>query len=177
MILFFVPAFAAESPCDKAKAAWKDVTAYRGTYRAITSHEGKVKETIMVYTFQKPGKIRMDIQKPRKGAVLLYNPEVSPKVRIRPFPKLSSLVLDYDLTHKRVSSDAGGTIDKSDLGHKIDDVCGGPDDKKKRLTFGGPNGLLNKVEFLDDKGQVKGLIEINGLEIDPALGKTAFTDF
>ncbi len=174
--IFAFPTYAAEDPCAKARAAWSKVNAYSCTYRAVTTHEGKMKESLMTYIFQKPDKVRMDIKKPRNGAVLIYNPEVSEEVRIRPFTSFKSMVMKYPLTHKRVSSGEGGTIDKSDLGHRIEAVCAEFPSKSKKVLFY-PNGLLKKLEELNGEGKVTQTFEWTDLKIDPEIPSTTFTDF
>jgi len=164
----------AETSCAKVKEVWKNVDSYRCTYRALTLYEGKVKESLMTYSYQKPGKIRMDIQKPRKGVVLIYNPEVSGKVRVRPFPSFKSLVMNYDLTDKKVSSGSGGTLDRSDLGHRMESVCANPD--SRRISFD-KSGLLNKVEELDSDGKILESFEWINLEINPPMDPAVFKDF
>lgn len=183
------PNLQADSFCARAENAWKTVKAYDCTYRAVTFHEGKKDESVMRYSWTRPGKIRMDIEKPRRGAVLLYNPELSDKVRVRPFPKLGKMVLNYALTHPRVSSGGGGTVDQSDLGHRtqalVKLIQGDPfavrfdgdaatvpdiDDGKavlRRFTLGG-DGLLRKIEVLDPKGQVLEVFEWTDLRKNPA---------
>lgn len=175
-LLFFTGLAGAETPCEKAAAAWRSVNSYRCTYRAVTEHEGKVKVSMMVYSFQKPGKVRMDIAKPRKGAVLIYNPEVSEKVKVRPFPGVKSFALSYALTDKKVSSGSGGTIDRSDLGHKIETVCAEPQAPGRRVTFD-KSGFLNRVEELDSNGRTLESFEWKDLEINPELPEKTFTDF
>lgn len=130
----------------------------------------------MTYTYQKPGKIRMDIAKPRKGAALIYNPEVSDKVRVRPFPSFKSLVMTYSLTDKKISSGSGGTIDRSDLGHKMDAICAEPQEKNRRISFG-KSGFLNKVEELDSGGKFLESFEWLNLEINPPIAPGIFKEF
>ncbi|OGR94260.1 MAG: hypothetical protein A2902_05785 [Elusimicrobia bacterium RIFCSPLOWO2_01_FULL_64_13] len=124
LFLWVSPSRADDPVCSALKDAWAKVRTYRCSYRALTSHEGKVKETRMVYAFAKPGKVRMDISLPSRGAVLLYDPEDSPKVRVRPFPSLPFFILKYGLDHPRVSTDSGGTVDRSDLGSRMESLCG-----------------------------------------------------
>lgn len=151
----------------------------------------------MIYSFQKPGKIRMDIKKPSKGAALIYNPEISPKVQVRPFPKISRFVLHYNLTDKRVSSDSGGTIDRSDIGHRIEVFCGklGKSDSKPKETGGEisvdfraerggterwtfeKDGLLKKIESFDDGGALTEIFEWNELKINQPLNPELFKKF
>ncbi len=166
----------AENPCTKFKAAWEKIQSYQCTYRALTSHEGKVKETVMRYSYRKPGKIRMDIQKPQKGAALLYDPGISPKVKVRPFPRLARLILNYNLTDKRVSSDSGGTIDRSDLGHRMEEICRDPENKKRKLVLDRA-GFLRIAEFFDAQGNRVESFEWQDLIVDPTLPKDLFQKF
>ena len=166
----------AEDVCDALSKNWAKVQTYRCTYRAITSHEGKIKETVMVYTYEKPGKVRMDIRKPQKGAVLVYNPEKSEKVKVRPFPRLKFMVLDYNLTDKRVSSDSGGTVDRSDLGTRTSGACADMNNKNRRYSFD-ENGLIRKSETLDSKGKVVEIFEWTDLKTNLDLPADTFTDF
>ncbi len=176
-IVFLLPALLrALDPCAKAKNAWITVSAYQCTYRAVTSHEGKQTESRMKYTWQKPGKIRMDIQEPQDGAVLIYNPQVSPKVKVRPFPKLRGFVLKYNLTDKRVSSDSGGTIDRSDLGHRIAEVCK-EFEKPDQKVFFDDNGLLSRIEKTDAKGAIVEIFEWRELLINPQVSEELFKKF
>lgn len=191
---------AASDPCARLSAAWKEVRSYQCTYRAVTLYDGKTKETLMKYSYAKPGKIRMDIEKPRKGAVLIYNPEVSPKVRVRPFPKASFAVLSYPLNHPRVTSGDGGTVDKSDLGHRGEAFCAqwkaaaesdrktrGPSEfelvlhgkdgtVRKRFHLDG-RGLIDRIEVLDGRGRTTETFEWTDLRVNPDLPPDLFRKF
>lgn len=193
------------SPCHaqdlsrKLLNAWNNVHSYQCTYKASTLHDGKITETIMRYTFQKPNKIRMDIEKPQKGAVLIYNPEISEKVRVRPFPSLPFFVLHYNLTDKTVSSDSGGTIDRSDLGHRLEvlgkeleqdgvkfsfseqdgwmmDVLQKDTSSYRRYVIGKQN-LLTKVELLDSASKVLETFEWIDIQVNPSLDLQIFRKF
>ncbi len=175
-------------------ARWKKVQSYQCIYSAQTFHEGKSTQTRMRYFFQSPNKIRMEIEKPKKGAVLIYNPEISKKVRIRPFRKTPFLVLNYNLTDKRVSSDSGGTIDRSDLGHRIESLCdsfgaGDRMEKNEMLLRSEENGkkinrrytfadqFLRKIEVMDERGRLIELFEWENLEVNPNLNSKLFENF
>ncbi len=175
-VLLLPASLRADDVCSKSKKAWESVESYQCTYRAVTDHEGKKTESLMKYTYQKPGKIRMDIEKPRKGAVLIYNPEVSDKVKVRPYKSFGGMVLSFPLTSKRVSSDSGGTIDKSDLGHRMAEICGEKRDANEKTVFD-ENGFLRKIERRDTKGNIVESFEWKDLKINPALPANAFTDF
>lgn len=158
----------------------------------------------MRYSFQKPNKVRMDIEKPSKGAILIYNPDVSEKVKVMPFPKLPFFVLNYGLTDRRVSSDSGGTIDKSDLGNRIESFCRDLEKQRdspfnvftvtaplqeiilseiqngkkfsRKFTFG-ENNLLSKIEVLNEEGEILETFEWNNLNINLSFDPQFFTKF
>ena len=109
--------------CESLMSRYKEVRSYQCTYQAKTYYEGKQTETLMRYSYLSPNKIRMDIEKPKKGAVLIYNPGISNLVKVRPFPKLKFFVLNYALNDKKVSSDSGGTVDRSGLIHRAETIC------------------------------------------------------
>ena len=150
--------------------------------------------TEMRYTFQKPWRIRMDISKPRKGAVLIYNPDLSPKVRVRPFPSMNFMVMNYDLTDKKVSSDSGGTIDQSHLGERIERWCKGYRDSFERsagsetmtwiengsvykLTLSPQTRLPVKLEITGGNAKRSELFEWSEMEINPKLPADYFAKF
>ena len=95
---------------------------------------------------------------------------------MRPFSKLRFLVLDYDLTDKRVSSGSGGTIDRSDLGTRIEAVCAGPSNPNQKLTFDDA-GFLRKIETYDQKGNLLELFEWQDLKINQKFPNELFTKF
>jgi hypothetical protein len=160
----------------------------------------------MRYSFEQPQKIRMDIEKPSKGAVLLYNTEVTAKVRVRPFPKMRFFVLEYPLAHKRVSSDSGGTVDRSDLQSRVEALCGKiealtskerqqvqsdaalvkdgvfsvslPEDGGvRRWVFNAKSFLLERIEVLGPAGEVKERFTWEGLKVNPEFSKNFFKEF
>ena len=184
--------------CEKLRAVWGSVENYRCTYDAKTFHEGKFSENVMEYLFKKPGKIRMNIRRPRPGAVLIYNPQKSALVQVRPFPSLKFLVLKFKLTDPKVSADGGGTVDQSDLGHRTETLCtlienGGAlysEDEKvvtipvqengkprlKKFTLNGEN-LIAKIELTDLQGKVLESFSWDNLVVNGKIDDASFTEF
>jgi hypothetical protein len=187
----------AQEICEALMKAWDTVQNYQCTYQAKTFQEGKETQTLMRYSYQRPNKIRMDIQKPKQGAVLLYNPEVLEKVRVRPSPSLPFFILKYPLTHKRVSSDSGGTIDRSDLGSRIALLC--EDIKKysyqveknqlgmtltlemglnaKRKYYIGHHHFIYKIEVFNGQGKIQESFEWKDLKLNESLDSELFIKF
>lgn len=148
---------------------WKEVRSYQCAYQAKTFYEGKQTESLMRYSYLSPNKIRMDIEKPKKGAVLIYNPEVSNLVKVRPFPKLKFFVLNYALNDKKVSSDSGGTVDRSDLNHRAETIC---QLLQKRINKGSRDSLL--ILSTDQQGLKK--ISFDNLENGKLIKRSVTLD-
>lgn len=209
--LFFGMLFLAASPlcaemspqevCAKVQEAWGKTRSYQCGYRAVTRYEGKKTETKMRYSYEKPGKVRMDIESPKKGALVIYNPEILDKVRVRPFPSIKSMVMTYELSHKRVTSDSGRTIAQSHLGEKVDDLCEALSKEKDvtlKLSDGSDkevmvkkqdegktrirryvldeNWMIRKIETANEQGEVLNLLEWTDLKVNPELPGNLFTE-
>ena len=170
---------------------------YQCVYRA--SHEKG--DTVLLYSYEKPGKIRMDIEKPKKGAVLIYNPAQSNKVRVRPFPATPFINFNFNLNDDKVKSKSGGTVDRSDLGSRLESFCaelssagknaqvvyydggrpqgvvisGGPKDRVKVFSFG-EDGLLKRIE-VTESGKKAQTSEWSDLKLNPKFKPDFFEKF
>lgn len=87
-------------------------------YTTLLDSEGEDGRNRIVYTYKKPGYIRMDFVRPHKGARLIYNP-VTDRVALRPF---STGLLQMDLApdNRMITDPKGHTVDRSDIGSLID---------------------------------------------------------
>jgi outer membrane lipoprotein-sorting protein len=86
-------------------------------YTTLLDSEGEDGRNRIVYTYKKPGFIRMDFVRPHKGARLIYNP-VKNEVSLRPFSsKLITLNLSPD--NRLITDPKGHTVDRSDIGALI----------------------------------------------------------
>ena len=177
--------------------SWQKVQGYRSGYHSITLYEGKRSESKMIYSFLRPDKVRMDIELPKKGAVLLYNAVINKEVQVRPFPGMPFFVLKYDLKHPRVSSDSGRTVAQSHIGGRIESVCGelrarldllvqdepnrvvitGANPFYKKILYLNANALPWKVEDYDESGKVVSLNEFTDIEVNPLFNPDLFTKF
>ncbi len=86
-------------------------------YTTLLDSEGEGERSKILYTYQKPGFIRMDFIQPHKGATLIYNPTTN-KVTLRPFSEWS-FKLNLDPENRLITDSKGHTVDQSDIGALI----------------------------------------------------------
>lgn len=91
--------------------------------------------TLMRYSYRKPGYVRMDFTAPHPGAVLIYNPE-SGKVRVWPFGAGTLPVLSLAPTNSLVQDQNGHRVDQSDVGTLLRNI--------RRLQHGGRTSVIGK---------------------------------
>ncbi|GGY04878.1 hypothetical protein GCM10007160_35690 [Litchfieldella qijiaojingensis] len=105
-------------PVAAALARFELVNAYQ-----LTLHSrGKRGEEILHYTYQRPGFVRMDMVKPFRGAVLIYDPHTH-QVRLWPFgspERRAGMTLSPN--NRLVRSARGHRIDESDVGTMLRNV-------------------------------------------------------
>ena len=104
----------AAMPQDMIAAAierYATVASYRATLRVT---HGRSSE-IIIYSFKKPGFVRMDFVRPHKGAVLVYDPATN-RVRLRPFGIAKAFNLSLSPDSSLVKSPSGHRVDESDIG-------------------------------------------------------------
>jgi outer membrane lipoprotein-sorting protein len=146
-LLALVPSSAFADSVDDAIASFEKLESYSVTLRSSTGE-------VIRYFFKKPGYIRMEFEKPHKGAVLLYDP-LKKEARLRPFGSLKPFELSVSPDNWLIRSPGGHTVDESDIG-----------------------ALLRNVRKIRDNGTAAnaGEDEINGRKtlIVEARGKGAF---
>lgn len=86
-------------------------------YTTLLDSEGEDGRNRIVYTYKKPGYIRMDFIRPHKGARLIYNP-LTERVSLRPFAT-GLLQLDLAPDNRMITDPKGHTVDRSDIGSLI----------------------------------------------------------
>lgn len=89
-------------------------------YTTLLDSEGWDGRNRIMYTYKKPGFIRMDFIRPYKGALLIYNP-IENKVTLRPFSiRLFTFYLAPD--NRFITDSKGHTVNHSDIGSLIRSV-------------------------------------------------------
>jgi len=94
-------------------------------YTTLLDSEGEGGRNKIIYTYKKPGFIRMDFIQPHKGTLLIYNP-ITNKVTVRPFSKWF-FTFTLDPENCLITDSKGHTVDQSDIGALIRSVvlCAG----------------------------------------------------
>ncbi|MCB9058765.1 MAG: DUF1571 domain-containing protein [Calditrichae bacterium] len=105
------------NPVQMAVVAFDSLQNYRVTVNTLCCES----DENIIYSFKKPAFIRMDFNRPHKGAVLVYNP-VENLVRLKPFGLFSFLKLSMDPDNKLITSPKGHTVDKSHFGELLKNV-------------------------------------------------------
>lgn len=132
-IVFLVPITLLAIPADAAddvdagallmrmESAYEAVEDYRVSVQLVLAAEdaGQRTEEFM-YTFKKPGKIRMDFQSPQPGTMVIF-PDEKGKVWVRPW---GSRFLDLHLSPDSLflSNPSGQRVDQSDFGLLIKNI-------------------------------------------------------
>lgn len=105
-------------PLAAALSRFEQVNAYQLTLRS----QGTRGEEVLHYTYQRPGFVRMDMVRPFRGAVLIYDPHEH-EVRLWPFgnpERRSGLTLSPG--NRLVRSARGHRVDESDVGTLLRNV-------------------------------------------------------
>lgn len=101
-------------PVDEAVSSFERLGSYKVTLR---SSGGEV----IRYSFKKPGYIRMEFEKPHKGAVLVYDP-FKKEALLRPFGFFKSFEMRMGPQDSLIRSSRGHTVDESDIGSLLRNV-------------------------------------------------------
>lgn len=118
-VLFALSASSADRPAradpvDRALLAFERLEGYRATLRSSSGE-------VIRYFFKKPGFVRMEFERPHRGAVLVYDP-VKKEARLRPLRFWRSLELRLSPGDSLITSARGHTVDESDIGSLLERV-------------------------------------------------------
>ena len=127
----------------RMESAYEAVKDYRVLVRVVFAGENAGRQTEeFIYTFKKPGQVRIDFQAPQSGTIIVF-PDEEGKVLVRPWGwRFLDLHLDPDSL--LLANPSGHRIDQTDFGHLIRNIG--------RSMDGGRRGPL---EILDDDHVVK----------------------
>jgi len=119
------------------KAASAHVNAYRVETEVTTYRRGRVDgRQRFIYTFEKPGRIRIDMEFPHPGMVMIY-PDAQGKVLVRPGGWASFLNFHLSPDSRLLANAAGQRIDQTDFGLLIRNIAHSLTDQRRgppRLT-------------------------------------------
>jgi outer membrane lipoprotein-sorting protein len=153
LVCCLLPAFG-ETPSDlqvilkKMQAAYARVRNYRMEVEVRSRGRGGDFETQKFrYTFEKPDRIRIDVESPHPGRVLVY-PDKNGKVAVRPFGWAHFFIIRLSPDSALLKTPSGQPVDRTDLGLLI-----------KNISRSVTDGRRGSVEVIENKG----LIEIRVL--------------
>ncbi len=112
LALFQAAAFA--DPVDESLSSFSRLEGYSVTLRSSSGE-------VIRYFYRKPGYVRMEFEKPHKGAVLIYDP-FKKEVLLKPFSFFKSLEMRMSPRDRLVRSSTGHTVDASDIGALLRNV-------------------------------------------------------
>jgi outer membrane lipoprotein-sorting protein len=175
LIACFVPSYVfagmpldAETLLQKIVASYAGIKDYQAGVEDRTYHrDGSFKTKKFLYTFKKPGFIRLDFITPYSGMVLVY-PDKNGEVAIRPagFPFLK-FHLALDNPFLRVAS--GQRLDQTDLGLLIKNIGHSLTDQRRGSAEVVEEGEYIRVKVLADNHFQKGVETLYRFLIDQKL--------
>lgn len=111
--VFAAPLNASETdPIILAQQQFNQLTSYQ---LRLHSQSPKGVDTLLTYSYRKPGYVRMDFTDPHHGAVLIYAPD-SDKARVWPFGLGTLPVVSLSPDSALIRDPNGHRVDQSDIG-------------------------------------------------------------
>ena len=107
---------------EKMEKAYAAVNDYRAEVEVRTyGKDGSSETERFLYTFRKPGSIRLDFESPHGGMILIY-PDKKGKVAVRPPGIAHFMKLHLAPGNPLITVSSGQPIDKTDLGSLIEHI-------------------------------------------------------
>jgi len=150
----------------KVKAAYEQVEDYQMETEVKAYHEGQVVETErFLYTFRKPDHIRIDMESPYAGMVLVY-PGEDGKVIVKPGGLLGSLKLHLSPDSALLNAAKGQRIDQTDIGLLIKNIDHSLTDRRHgEVRVSGQDGQV-LIEVLAEDHFLAGVLTLYYFSID-----------
>ncbi len=120
---YLSPGEQAMTVVDRMKTAYALVAEYQTEMEVSEYHDGKVSEKRrFLYTFKKPDHLRIDMESPYHGMVLVY-PDRDGKVFVKPAGWMGFMKLHLAPDSSFLKSRTGQRIDQTDLGLLIGNIA------------------------------------------------------
>jgi outer membrane lipoprotein-sorting protein len=154
---------------DKMNLAYAKVEDYQTEVHIATrSNDGRYHTETFLYTFKRPGRMRIDFESPHSGLVLVY-PDRNGKVVVRPFRWAPFFKLHLDPNSSLLESPAGQHIDRTDLGLLIKNIGHSLTDQRRGPVNIQEEGDLIQVSVLAEDHFKKGVLTLYRFLIDRTL--------
>ena len=116
-------AWGADEIIRNTEAAWTKVEDYRMRVEVTTfAKDGSTSIEKFIYSFKKPGSIRLDFQEPHPGMTVIY-PDKDGKAFVRPSGLLRLFTLHLSLESRLLAVSSGQRIDQTDMGRLIRNIA------------------------------------------------------
>lgn len=158
----------AETLLNKIEAIYAGVKDYQaGVEDRSYNRDGSFKIKKFLYTFKKPGRIRLDFVTPYSGTVLVY-PDKNGEVVIRPsgFPFFK---FHLSLNNPLLKVTSGQRLDQTDLGLLIKNIGHSLTDQRRGPAEVVREGEYIRVQVLADKHFQKGVVTLYHFLINQEL--------
>lgn len=154
---------------EKMEVAYTGIEAYQTETEVDEYRDGKLTRTQrFLYTFKKPDHIRMDMETPHPGSILVY-PDKKGKVLVKLPVWPGFLRFHLSLDSAFVRNNAGQRIDQTDIGLLIRNIAHSLTDKRRgKLKISEQDGLCI-IQVLADDHFISGVKTIYRFSIDKAL--------
>lgn len=155
-----------EDIISKMKAAYAHVEEYQTETEVKVYNEGEVSETeSFLYTFKKPNHIRIDMDFPYPGMILVY-PDKEGKVTVRPGGLARFLKFHLTPGSSLFRISAGQRIDQTDMGLLIRNIGHSVTDQRRgEIRLSRSDGLI-LIEVLAEDHFLKGVLTLYRFSID-----------
>lgn len=150
----------------KVKAAYAQVEDYQMETEVKVYHEGRVVETErFLYTFKKPDHIRIDMESPYAGMVLVH-PGANGKVDVKPGGLFGFLKLHLSPDSALFRTAAGQRIDQTDIGLLIKNINHSLTDKRRGEVRVSEQDSQVRIEVLAEDHFLAGVLTLYHFSID-----------
>lgn len=153
---------------EKMEAAYAQVEDYRTETEVSEFQNGRVAATKrFLYTFKKPNHVRIDMESPYPGMILVY-PDDDGKVAVKPGGWAGFLNLHLALDNALLRSSAGQRIDQTDLGLLVRNIAHSLTDRRRgELKVTEQDGRV-LIEVLAEDHFLAGVVTRYRFSIDKA---------
>ena len=154
----------------KMEASYAKVPAYQTEMEVREYRKGKyVESKRFLYTFKKPNQLRIDMQSPQPGTVLVY-PDKQGKVTLRPGGWTGFVTLHLAPDNSMLASGSGQRIDQSDFGLLLRNIRHSLTDRRRgEITLSEAEGRIS-IEVLADDHYLPGVQTLYRFVFDSARG-------
>jgi outer membrane lipoprotein-sorting protein len=153
----------------KMEEAYAQIQEYRTVTDVRTYRSGQIaEERRFLYTFQKPDRIRIELESPHAGTVVTY-PDKNGRAVVKPGGWLGFLRLQYSPDSSVFTSSAGQRIDQTDLGLLIRNIGRSVTDQQRGAVEISEQDSQAVISVLADDHFLPGIQTLYRFTVDETL--------